>query len=177
MIYSKYINIFIILVALLPISCSQKVSGISKLKNIPAQFASKGIVVFLDSKCEDSKSVIPVLNHINGMSDTNFTCVLMINPMNNSLNDMHKFIHDNDLSRWKAYPDEQNKIAKNNLVNQTPYVFIVNRSNQVLYQGNIINSKEPEVIAESPLIKAINNIIIKEKKIPNTIVDKGCKIE
>mgnify|MGYP006296998873 CR=1 FL=1 len=156
-------------------SCSSKVTGISKISKLPVAVKNHAVIVFLDTRCEHTLSVVPVLYHLQQIVDTNDQLILLINPNSNSVDSMHHFIHDHDLTQWRAYLDQMSQIAKVNQVTKNPYALIVDASNRVMYQGALVKTDQSDKWDEAPVIQALKKIEKGAKKYPNTILNVGCQ--
>ena len=177
----KFFQFAIIVLTLIIMSgCSPKLTGITKIKGDIVPIQKKTIIVFFAPNCDENIQVLNELSEINNNFNPKYNLAFVVNPAKYTLNNMHQVINNNELHFFKAYFDDQNKYAQLNKVKKTPYVFIVDKDANVLYQGAASNMaiemKTGDKI-EHYLLDALKAIEKGDKAKPHIVLMKGCVLE
>lgn len=121
------------------ISCSSKLTGIQKISGNLVPVERNTVIVFFSPTCEMNAQVIDALTELSTVYFNKYAFAFVVNNEKHKFEEMHEFVNSYQLYYWKAYFDVESKYAKMNKVKQTPYIFVVDKNSNVLYQGAATN--------------------------------------
>lgn len=175
---SKYI--FLIAFSLAAASCSPKLSGIQKISGNLVPLEKNTVIAFFSPTCELNTQAIGAFTELSTLYYDKFAFAFVLNNEKHKFEEMHEFVNNHQLYYWKAYFDIEGKYAKMNKVKQTPYIFVVDKNGNVLYQGagtNINAELKANDKIEYYLIDAIKAIDKGDKAPLKQTPVKGCPLD